>query len=106
MRGWQAKSMKRWHSAVALAPLRMPQYWTWSIASFHSMASDAPLSAGVCSRPFQMLPSTTSLSVSIWGQGPGVPELPDARSHAVQRLEGPVDVDRVELLLRHAVGQQ
>ena len=63
--GWQANSMKRWAFSRFFAPLRMDQNCVWSMASFHSMARGAPLSATDCSRPFQMLPSTTSLSASI-----------------------------------------
>ena len=60
--------MKRWALSPFFAPFMTPQNCTWSAASFHSIASGAPLSAIACSRPFQIDPSTTSLSASIWAE--------------------------------------
>src|SRR5215472_16222532 len=67
--GWQAKSMKRWAFSAFLAPFITAQYCDCSMAWFHSMARGAPLSATAWSRPFQMLPSTTSLSASVGEEG-------------------------------------
>ena len=53
-----------------------------------------------------MLPSTTSLSASIRAERAPVSQNLRMDGHAVERLERAVEIDRVELVVGHAVGQQ
>src|SRR5262249_33543873 len=105
--GWHAKSTKRCAFSAFFAPFMTAQ----SLRLQHGLV---PLDGQRCSlvghglQPSVPNAAEDDLRVGqhLRRQRAGVPELPDARTHPVERLERAVDVDRIELVLRHTVGQK